>query len=153
MFLPAIPVIALASVLLTFSTAKAQDNQSQESGNATAVEASAEALAQQSEALGREIEALREEFATVSQRLKDTEEILLRAKERLQDLEVRRALATEAFAKKREAFHRTLAALQRIALRPRAALLASAEPPIDTLRGALLLGSALPRIEICRSTA
>ncbi len=75
------------------------------------------------------------------------EQAIASAEETLANLESERQDRLEELAKRRRDFYGTLAAMQRIAFRPRAAMLASGQPPVDTLRGALLLSAALPEVE------
>ncbi len=110
-------------------------------------EAQADALAAKSKKLAEDIQRLRHDFAGLRKRLNGHHRAIESAQESLAQLTAKRSAAMSELEARREEFHGTLSALERIALRPRAALLASPQPPVDTLRGALLLGSALPRIE------
>jgi septal ring factor EnvC (AmiA/AmiB activator) len=104
-------------------------------------------LAARGEALKREIEELRRSFAEILEARRNHERAIRSAEVQLEELEAEKEILLEDLLQRRREVHVTLAALQRIALRPRAALLTSIRRPIDTLRGARLLSVALPTLE------
>ncbi|MDX1402659.1 MAG: hypothetical protein R3245_12110, partial [Kiloniellales bacterium] len=147
-------LLTVPAVVLTFLSAPLNAPNAQTNQDVNELERSAEEdkrlsedLAAKAEALKAEVEDLRQEFQRVAQGLHKHEEMLHRAEKSLVDLEHRRSAAVRDLSDQRKRFYSALAGLERIALRPRAALLASSEPPVDTMRGALLLGASLPRIE------
>jgi septal ring factor EnvC (AmiA/AmiB activator) len=107
----------------------------------------AEDLSARTQALEEEIRSLQVSFTGMLRKIRHHEQAIDSAEEALAGLEAEKAIRLEEMARRREDFYGTLAALQRIAFRPRAAMLAAEHPPIDTLRGALLLSAALPEIE------
>jgi len=107
----------------------------------------AEDLSARTQALEEEIRSLQVSFTGMLRKIRHHEQAIDSAEETLAGLEAEKAIRLEEMARRREDFYGTLAALQRIAFRPRAAMLAAEHPPIDTLRGALLLSAALPEIE------
>lgn len=107
----------------------------------------AEDLSARTQALEEEIRSLQVSFTGMLRKIRHHEQAIDSAEETLAGLEAEKAIRLEEMARRREEFYGTLAALQRIAFRPRAAMLAAEHPPIDTLRGALLLSAALPEIE------
>ena len=107
----------------------------------------AEDLSARTQALEEEIRSLQVSFTGMLRKIRHHEQAIDSAAKTLAGLEAEKAIRLEEMARRREDFYGTLAALQRIAFRPRAAMLAAEHPPIDTLRGALLLSAALPEIE------
>jgi len=107
----------------------------------------AEDLSARTQALEDEIRSLQVSFTGMLRKIRHHEQAIDSAEEALASLEAEKTIRLEEMVRRREDFYGTLAALQRIAFRPRAAMLAAENPPIDMLRGALLLGAALPEIE------
>ena len=66
----------------------------------------------------------------------------------VRDLAAENELKTEALAKRKGQLGSTLAALQRMSLRPAAALIVSPGDPNDVIRSGLLLRTAVPQIEV-----
>jgi septal ring factor EnvC (AmiA/AmiB activator) len=121
-------------------------------------------LQQVEQALERDrarIEALQTQQTKIAQEIADLQDRMVAAAKRAQDLEtsldeVTGTLATleenldtkEAeLAGRRKQLDASLAALGWLALQPPAALLIGAERPLDRLRGALLLSSAVPALK------
>jgi septal ring factor EnvC (AmiA/AmiB activator) len=104
-------------------------------------------LSEKTQALEDEIRSLQVSFTGMLRKIRRHEQAIASAEETLANLESERQDRLEELAKRRRDFYGTLAAMQRIAFRPRAAMLASGQPPVDTLRGALLLSAALPEVE------
>ncbi len=104
-------------------------------------------LSEKTQALEDEIRSLQVSFTGTLSKIRRHEQAIASAEETLTSLESERQTRLDELTKRRRDFYGTLAAMQRIAFRPRAAMLASEHPPVDTLRGALLLGAALPEVE------
>lgn len=104
-------------------------------------------LSEKTQALEDEIRSLQVSFTGTLRKIRRHEQAIASAEETLTNLESEQQTRLEELAKRRRDFYATLAAMQRIAFRPRAAMLATEHPPVDTLRGALLLGAALPEVE------
>lgn len=130
----AVFLLCLATIAgAAFSSAEGQDD--------------AADLAAQGEALKREIEGLRHSFSEILETRRNHEHAIRSAEAQLEELEAEKEILLEDLLQRRRDVHVTLSALQRIALRPRAALLTSNRQPIDTLRGARLLSVALSTLE------
>ena len=104
-------------------------------------------LSERTQALTDEIRSLQVSFTGMLRKIRNHEQAIESAEETLANLEAEREARLTELASRRQDFYSTLAALQRIAFRPRAAMLATEHSPIDTLRGAMLLSTALPAVE------
>ena len=97
--------------------------------------------------LAGQIETLRAQSIEAARNAQDHETRLSDLESQLETLEQRRdAKATDLKARHTQ-LGATLAALQRIAVRPVDALIVAPGTPIDTVRGATLLGAAIPALE------
>lgn len=128
--------------------------QTREGASVSDIEAEAEAdreraraLREKAAALAEEIRALKGTSVTLARRVQDLEGELSQLEDTFAALKARERAKLAALDRQRTQLTRTLAALQRIALRPPAALAFGGEAPVDTVRGALLLGEAVPKIE------
>ena len=130
--------LGLASLLLgaCFSAASLQARESPPDG-----------LSADAEALRAEILDLQVSFAGLVRRARAHEQAMASAEETLAELEETQAQKLEALARRRHDHYLTLAALQRLALHPRAAVAVTADRPIDVMRGALLLKAAVPALD------
>ncbi|MFQ5971986.1 MAG: murein hydrolase activator EnvC family protein [Alphaproteobacteria bacterium] len=104
-------------------------------------------LGREAEDLTRQISLVRDEMIAAAQVLQAQEAALERLEDELaaltaQELEKRRALEA-----RESQLGGTLAALQRLSLRPPAALLVAPGDPNDIVRSGLLMRAAIPRIE------
>ena len=79
--------------------------------------------------------------------IQNQEESLNRLEQKLHELEMQQAAMKGRLERRREQRVKVLAALQNLAWKPTEALLAQPLPPQDTLRSALLLREAVPRLE------
>lgn len=116
-------------------------------GPLQAKEAGPAELSAAAEALRIEILDLQVNFASLARRVRAHEQALASAEKSLSELELAQEEKLEALARQRQNHYLTLAALQRLALHPRAAVAVTSAQPTDVLRGALLLKTALPALE------
>jgi len=107
----------------------------------------ARALREKATAVAEEIRALKGQSVTLTRRAQDLEGELSQLEDTFATLQARERAKLAALDRQRERLTETLAALQRIALRPPEALAFGDGSPVDTVRGALLLGEAVPKIE------
>jgi murein hydrolase activator len=108
---------------------------------------SAEALAQAAAVQARELQTLRTELRAAARAVQSHEAALDRIEAELAGLEDDAARKQEDLKGRRVQLGGTLAALQRLSLRPTAALLVSPGDPNDVVRSGLLLRTAVPEIE------
>ena len=104
-------------------------------------------LERRAESLSTEMRRLRSQAVTIAGAVQDHELAVARIEERIAVLATDRAAEATALAEERVAAARVLMALQRTAFHPPTAFLARPAPPVDTLRGALMLQATLPMIE------
>ena len=119
-----------------------------------AVEAKIDETKKTGDDLDRQAEALADEVARLQDASVASAKIAQENEARLTDLEARLAVLGEqekreeaAMAVHQEHEREVLAALQRLARNPPAAILVAPGRPIDLARGAMLLGAAAPRLE------
>jgi septal ring factor EnvC (AmiA/AmiB activator) len=106
-----------------------------------------EALQQQQTKLAQEIAALQDRMVAAAKRAQELETGLDEISGTLATLEENLDTKEAELAGRRKQMDASLAALGWLALQPPAALLIGAERPLDRLRGALLLGSAVPALK------
>ncbi len=94
-----------------------------------------------------ELAALRTKLVAAAARVQDYEETLSALETRLAELRSQDTKLRDALARRDDQVVQVLTAIQRLAWRPTEALLAQPMPPADTVRSAILLRSAIPRIE------
>lgn len=141
-------LLAAALILLPVAAATAQERRLDDVERALEQDRQkAQTLARQAQALKSEIKSLRRDMVLAARQAQDLEERLSALERSLQELEAQKALKTAALETKHGQLIRTLGALQRMALRPPEAAIATPGSPIDTLRGARLLSVAVPAIE------
>ncbi len=99
------------------------------------------------EALAAELRRVREQVIESAAAIQDTEETLSRLEERLAALREERARMGAALERRDRQMAQVLTAIQRLAWRPTEALIVQPTPPADTVRSAILLRAAVPRIE------
>ncbi|MGE0255488.1 MAG: peptidoglycan DD-metalloendopeptidase family protein [Alphaproteobacteria bacterium] len=112
----------------------------------------AEALAREAEQQAATLARLRAEMQAASRAAQSHEAALVRLEEELASLAAESTARLAELKKRRGELAGTLGALQRMALRPPAAILVAPGKPDDAVRGGLLLRTAVPRIE-ARATA
>lgn len=103
-------------------------------------------LDRQAAAQAQEIQQLREKLVSAGQATRENEASLSGFEERLAVLEGEAAAKRQALAMKGEHLQALLTALQRLALDPPVALATLPQPPLDTVRGALIMGGTVPAI-------
>jgi septal ring factor EnvC (AmiA/AmiB activator) len=106
-----------------------------------------EALQAQQTRITQEIAALQDRMVAAAKRAQDLETGLDEIAGTLAALEESLDTKEAELAGRRKQMDASLAALGWLALQPPAALLIGAERPLDRLRGALLLGSAVPALK------
>lgn len=107
----------------------------------------AEVLARKAEAQAGELTRLRSEMRAAARAVQSHEAALNALETELSVLEGDGARKQVQFERRREELGRTVAALQRMAIRPTASLLVSPGDPNDVVRSGLLLRTAVPEIE------
>lgn len=108
---------------------------------------SAEALAQAAATQARELQSLRAELRAAARAVQSHEGALDTIESELAGLQGDAARKQDELDGRRAQLGGTLAALQRLSLRPTAALLVSPGDPNDVVRSGLLLRTAVPEIE------
>jgi septal ring factor EnvC (AmiA/AmiB activator) len=108
--------------------------------------AEAKAAKERAAAIATEIETLRARLVAAASSAQNAEQDLADMTATLARLEQEERLKSADLARRREQTALTLAALQRLALRPPDALIAAPGTPLETVRGALLLTSAVPAL-------
>jgi septal ring factor EnvC (AmiA/AmiB activator) len=106
-----------------------------------------ERLDAQAKTTEQELSDLSEQLVAAAKRVQDHEETLSNLEDQLGDLRERDTALRDALARRDDQVVRVLTAIQRLAWRPTEALLVQPVSPADTVRGAILLRSAIPRIE------
>ena len=136
------------------STGPAKTSLEEERAKATALERAIEESRSKALRLGRaaddlagQIESLRAQSIEAARNAQDYETRLSALEAQLDALEQQRDAKAEDLTARHTQLGATLAALQRIAVRPVDALIVAPRPPIDTVRGAMLLGAAIPALE------
>jgi murein hydrolase activator len=103
-------------------------------------------LDRQAAAQAEEIQQLRDKMVSAGQATRENEASLSGFEERLAVLEGAAEAKRQALAMKSEHLTALLTALQRLALDPPVALATLPQPPLDTVRGALIMGGTVPAI-------
>lgn len=104
-------------------------------------------LREKAQAARQEILDVRRKMVRAAGSIQEQEESLDRLEEKLAEFEAQQALMKNRLEIRKEQRLRVLAALQNLAWKPTEALLIQPLPPQDTLRSALLLREAVPRLE------
>jgi len=104
-------------------------------------------LAGKAAALAKELATLRDQMVKSARAVQDRESQLTRLETELKGLSAKEAERNEALARGRAQLAETLAALERLALRPPEALVAFPGNADDTIRSALLLRRYVPLFE------
>jgi len=110
-------------------------------------EARAAALAREAKKLEREAEQTARHLVALAADARAHERAINELKARLADIAAERSQRSRDLEARRAYLTQLLAALERIARHPPEALMAYARTPQDTLRGAMLLRAAIPKIE------
>ncbi|MBB4266620.1 murein hydrolase activator EnvC family protein [Roseospira visakhapatnamensis] len=109
--------------------------------------AAEQALRDRREALAAEVRRVREQVIESAAAIQDAEDNLSALEDRLAALHTERDRMGAALARRDRQMAQVLTALQRLAWRPTEALIVQPTPPADTVRSAILLRAAVPRIE------
>lgn len=104
-------------------------------------------LREKAKAARQEILDVRRKMVRAAGSIQEQEESLDRLEEKLREFEAQQSLMKNRLEIRKEQRLRVLAALQNLAWKPTEALLIQPLPPQDTLRSALLLREAVPRLE------
>jgi len=105
------------------------------------------ALERQAEEMRREVKALREKLITLAADIQEQETRLTVLEEKIAVLEAQEQEASAELARKMAQMADSMAALQRLARRPPAALIASPAPAAETVKTSLALGAVVPALE------
>lgn len=106
-----------------------------------------EQLKQKAQLLAQELADLNKEMVGVARAAQEHEDDLSALEAKLAELNSRERDDSEALERRRRQTLGVLTAVERLAWRPTEALLAQPTSPADTVRSAILLRAALPRIE------
>jgi septal ring factor EnvC (AmiA/AmiB activator) len=144
---------ALLAALFAAALAAALPASAQETENLKQIEqdlakakADAKAAKQRAAAIAAELDSLRARLVAAAGAAQGSEQEQADLTARLAELEIEERAKAAELARGREQTILTLAALQRLALRPPDALIAAPGTPLETVRGALLLRSAVPAL-------
>jgi septal ring factor EnvC (AmiA/AmiB activator) len=110
-------------------------------------EARAAKLAREAKKLEREAEQTARRLVALAAEARAHERAINELRDRLAEIAAERELRSRDLEARHAYLTQVLAALERIARRPPEALMAYARTPQDTLRGAMLLRAAIPKIE------
>lgn len=106
-----------------------------------------EGLKRKAQTIGAELAALKGETVVLARRIQEHEENLSALEARLADLKSSEAAGLERLDRRRRQMIGVLTAIERLAWRPSEALMAQPTTPSETVRSAILLRAALPKIE------
>ncbi len=149
-------LLALTALALTATLALAQEsgkdakieNRLREIENSVSADrVAAQELSSREQHLADELGEIRTQMAAALSSARDHEAAMTDLEQELAALAEEEATKLQALQERRQELGGTLAALQRIALRPQAALLVTPADPNDIVRSGLLLRTAVPRIE------
>ena len=106
-----------------------------------------EEIAQKARQLADELGRIRADMVGAARAAQESEELLSELEGQLEDLKAAEIDKSEALKRRSAQMTQVLTALLRLAWRPTEALLAQPQTPADTVRSAILLRAAVPRIE------
>lgn len=145
--------VLLAGLALSFALAMSADA-AEPKDELKRVERALDEAAQRNTALEREADALKTEITTlrhrsvrVAARAQKLEAEITALEQRTEELRTEEIGKSASLRRRRGQIAAMIAALQRIARHPPAALIALPTAPIDTLRSAMLLRAAVPELE------
>jgi len=151
---PGLAVLLLAAILAAASAAAGEPDKKGVGGKLEDVEraiaqdrARAGTLGQQSATLAREIDSLRRQSIAAAQAVQAQEQNLTGLEGTLDELRAAEEEKNQDLQERRTQLVATLGALERLAVYPPEAMAAMPERPVDTLRSALLLRTAVPEVE------
>ena len=143
---PALLAAALAAAMP--APADAQDARTLQKLEQDLAKAKAEAKTaeERAAAIRAELDGLRQRLVAAASSAQDSEQEMAAMSQALLHLEQEERMKMADLARRRQQTAFTLAALERLALRPPDALIAAPGTPLETVRGALLLKSAVPAL-------
>ncbi len=103
-------------------------------------------LAEQREAVARELKQLRQEMILAARDTQEREGIVSRLESQLKALESEKADRRRALIERQTSLSGTLGALMRLSRTPATAILLRPDPPLDTVRSAVLMKAAVPSL-------
>ena len=139
-------ILAAALAAALSASAEERKNLQQIEGDLAKAKATAKTLEERGAALKAELDSLRERLIVTATAAQNAEQELASVAQTLARLEAEERSKEEDLSRRRKETALTLAALQRLALRPPDALIAAPGTPLETVRGALLLKSAVPAL-------
>lgn len=148
-------LIVLAAVVFAAAPASAQDAEGKLEDVERKLEADKErksVLDRETRRLQREVGKLRKKMIAAADKVQKHEAAMTEIEARIARLDEKSAALEESLQGQRGRLAVTLAALQRLAINPTAAVLARPGKPDDTVRSALLLRTVIPHIEKNAST-
>ncbi len=104
-------------------------------------------MREKAQGVKKEIADVQRKMVAAAESIQEQEESLDKLEDKLGELEAQQELMKNRLEVRRAQRTRVLAALQSLAFKPTEALIAQPLPPQDTLRSALLLREAVPRLE------
>jgi len=104
-------------------------------------------LAEQREAVARELRQLRQEMILAARDTQEREAIVSRLEEQLTALESEKSERRRALFERQQSLSGTLGALMRLSRTPSSAMLLRPDPPLDTVRSAVLMKAAIPSLQ------
>jgi len=105
-------------------------------------------LERQAQILGREVEKLQTDIVAAARAVQAQEEELSTLEQKLDTLAVEEHQKSGMFARQRDRLGWLTTAMQNLARHPPEMLLAAPGDPVDTVRSAILLQAALPRVQL-----
>lgn len=106
-----------------------------------------EAIERDAASLTKEINGLRDQLVIAGRSAQENEAALNALEEAMGGLQSDALSKRRALAGRRQELGQLLGALERMSMQPPEAMLALPQPPRDTVRGAMLMGAALPVID------
>lgn len=103
-------------------------------------------LAEQREAVAQELRQLRQEMILAARDTQEREAIVSRLESQLQVLESEKSDRRQALTERQQSLSGTLGALMRLSRTPATAVLLRPDPPLDTVRSAVLMKAAVPSL-------
>ena len=154
LYLRSIQVVAVGVLLVSVLALQATAQEREAEGRLGEIEkeidsdtAKSEALAAAESDLRKTLRHVRGELRLTARRLREQELLLTKSEQELVSLSAKRGALQTALGERRAQLGGTLAALQRLALRPPPMLLLAPGDPNDLVRSGLLLRTAVPRIQ------
>lgn len=104
-------------------------------------------LAEQREAIAQELRQLRQEMILAARDTQEREAIVSRLEDQLKTLESEKTERRHALTERQQSLSGTLGALMRLSRTPPSAVLLRPDPPLDTVRSAVLMKAAVPSLQ------